>query len=202
MKKSKLPLSKRSLTTAFALMLTLSVTYGQKQIIQLPARQVTVQQTIKAIEQQTKMSVDYEQGKINLQKKVNFSNRKQSLANVLNQMLKNTGMEYDINQHHIVLRSADNQRANTPAPTQTRKGKAIKVTGHVVDAKGEPLVGVSIKGQNSGNIGVTDIDGNFRMDAQQGEPLLLSYVGFADKSVKANGDVNVTMEEDNKVLNH
>ena len=153
MKKSKLPLSKRSLTTAFALMLTLSVTYGQKQVIQLPARQVTVQQTIKAIEQQTKMSVDYEQGKINLQKKVNFSNRKQSLANVLNQMLKNTGMEYDINQHHIVLRSADNQRANTPAPAQTRKGKAIKVTGHVVDASGEPLVGVSVKGQNSGNIG-------------------------------------------------
>ncbi|MDY4409465.1 MAG: SusC/RagA family TonB-linked outer membrane protein [Prevotella sp.] len=202
MKKSKLPLGKRSLTTAFALMLTLSVTYGQKQVIQLPARQVTVQQTIKAIEQQTKMSVDYEQGKINLQKKVTFSNQKQSLANVLNRMLEGTGMAYDINQRHIVLRQSEGRRTTSPVSHQGRKGKAIKVTGHVVDASGEPLVGVSVKGQNSGNIGVTDVDGNFRMDAQEGEPLLLSYVGFADKSVKANGsELNVTMEEDNKVLN-
>ena len=124
MKKSKLPLGKRSLTTAFALMLTLSVTYGQKQVIQLPARQVTVQQTIKAIEQQTKMSVDYEQGKINLQKKVTFSNQKQSLANVLNRMLEGTGMAYDINQRHIVLRQSEGRRTTSPVSQRPSRSPA------------------------------------------------------------------------------
>ncbi len=200
MKNRKAPLGNRGMAAALALMLSLSMAYGQKQVIQLPARQATVQQVIKTIEQQTKMSVDYELGNIDLRKKVSFNSKKTNLASVLGQMLQGSGLEYEIQQRHIIIRKADtNTRHQQQQPR--KKAASEKVTGHVTDSNGEPLVGVSVKTKDGG-VAITDIDGNFSINASRGETLELSYVGFNNKEVRVKGNtVDTSLEEDNKVLN-
>ena len=77
-----------------------------------------------------------------------------------------------------------------------------KVTGHVVDAQGEPVIGASviIKGQQKGV--VTDIDGNYSIDVAKGETLQFSYIGFRSVQKVANKPtVDVVMTEDANVLN-
>lgn len=69
-----------------------------------------------------------------------------------------------------------------------------QITGTVVDDSSEPLLGVSIiiKGTTKGAI--SDFDGNYKIDAKQGDILVFSYVGFDTQEVTVNGTVvNVTM---------
>ncbi len=76
-----------------------------------------------------------------------------------------------------------------------------KITGKVKDAGGEPLVGVSIVETGTNNGTVTDIDGNYVLNTKTGSTLRLSYVGYITKEIKANPNMTIVLDEDNKVLN-
>lgn len=79
-----------------------------------------------------------------------------------------------------------------------------KISGKVVDESGEPLIGVTVRVKGSSNVGtVTDMDGQFSLQAAPASILSFSYVGYTEKVVKATsaGPMNVTLAEDNKQLN-
>ena len=81
--------------------------------------------------------------------------------------------------------------------------QTIKVKGQVVDQDGEPLIGatVRVKGATTGS--VTDIDGNFVIDAASNATLLISYVGYKDREVAVRGRAvieSIQMEADSHVL--
>ncbi|MGG6548742.1 UNVERIFIED_CONTAM: carboxypeptidase-like regulatory domain-containing protein, partial [Prevotella sp. 15_C9] len=46
--------------------------------------------------------------------------------------------------------------------------QAKKITGKVMDATGEPIIGASVLVKGTGTGTVTNVDGNFSVDAQQG----------------------------------
>ena len=76
------------------------------------------------------------------------------------------------------------------------------VKGQVIDGNGDPIIGatVQVKGSKTGS--VTDLDGNFSLNARPGETIIVSYIGFKTKETKAgNGPLNIKLEEDNKTLN-
>lgn len=77
-----------------------------------------------------------------------------------------------------------------------------KVTGTVVDASGEPIIGASVmvKGTSTGT--VTDFDGNFTLDAPQNATLVISYVGYRTQNLAVDGksQFNVTLDEDKQLL--
>ena len=72
------------------------------------------------------------------------------------------------------------------------------VTGTVVDAKGEPVVGagVQIKGTTTGV--VTDLDGNFAVKANDNATLVISSIGYktAEVAVGSRNNIKVVLEED------
>ena len=76
-----------------------------------------------------------------------------------------------------------------------------KVTGHVVDENGEPVIGASVvvKGTTIGT--VTDFDGNFVLEVpEEHKHLEISYVGMEKIMVRVAPQVNVTMESDSQAL--
>lgn len=77
------------------------------------------------------------------------------------------------------------------------------ITGTVLDAKGSPLPGVSIliKGTNTGTS--TDFDGNYSLNAKQGDVLVFTYIGFVTQEipVKEQRQINVVLQEDIAQLN-
>ena len=76
-----------------------------------------------------------------------------------------------------------------------------KVSGPVLDATGEPLIGVSVLEAGTNNGVVTDFDGNFTLTVKQGAKITFSYVGYNPQTLPAANGMKVTLEEDNKVLN-
>ena len=76
-----------------------------------------------------------------------------------------------------------------------------KVSGTVVDATGEPLIGVSVLEDGTTNGGITDFDGNFTLTVKSGAKLTFSYVGYTSQTLAAANGMKVTLQEDNTVLN-
>ena len=76
-----------------------------------------------------------------------------------------------------------------------------KVSGTVVDATGEPLIGVSVLEEGTTNGGITDFDGNFTLTVKSGAKLTFSYVGYTSQTLAAANGMKVTLQEDNTVLN-
>lgn len=76
-----------------------------------------------------------------------------------------------------------------------------QVSGKVTSAEdGEPIIGASIKvaGTNTGT--VTDINGNFSLNAPTNAKLEISYIGMTSTSVKAGKNMKIVLEPDAKVL--
>ena len=76
----------------------------------------------------------------------------------------------------------------------------IDVKGHVKDAQGEPIIGATVRVVNTQNATVSDFDGNFNLKANQGAEISISYVGYQTATVKAAPTLNVTLQDDQTVL--
>ena len=78
---------------------------------------------------------------------------------------------------------------------QTVKGSVISGSDN------EPLIGASVMVQGTKTGAVTDLDGNFTIEAKNGQTLEVSYLGFITQKVKVNGSVvQVTLQEDKHSL--
>ena len=75
------------------------------------------------------------------------------------------------------------------------------VSGVVSDENGVPLPGANVIIENT-NTGVsTDFDGNFEINAAQGDVLALSYIGYTTQFITANGQMglNISLQLDNEL---
>lgn len=76
------------------------------------------------------------------------------------------------------------------------------VKGQVLDSTGEPVIGATVKVQGSKTGAVTDLDGNFSLNAAPGSMIEISYIGYKNQTVKAgSAPLKVTLKEDNQTLN-
>ena len=76
-----------------------------------------------------------------------------------------------------------------------------QISGKVTASEdGSPVIGASIKvvGTNTGT--VTDIDGNFTLNAPAGAKLEITYIGMNSTSVKAGKNMKIVLDPDNKSL--
>lgn len=77
----------------------------------------------------------------------------------------------------------------------------MTVTGKVVDAKGEPLIGVSVLEAGTTNGTITDVDGRFTLNVGKQSTLELSYIGYKTQRLAPKTSLGtITMHEDTEVL--
>ncbi|MDL2213026.1 TonB-dependent receptor [Bacteroides sp. OttesenSCG-928-E20] len=78
--------------------------------------------------------------------------------------------------------------------------QTVSVKGHVKDAFGEPVIGanVVVKGSSVGTI--TDIDGNFTLNAPLNSTIEVSFIGYKTVEVQAAASVMVTLQDDTVLL--
>lgn len=60
---------------------------------------------------------------------------------------------------------------------------SVKITGKVVDAQGEPVIGATVMEKGTTNGIITDIDGNFILSVSPNRKLQVSYVGYKTQEV-------------------
>ena len=76
-----------------------------------------------------------------------------------------------------------------------------QVSGVVVDAKGEPVIGASIQAKGTTQGTISDYDGKFEMEVPESvKTLVVSFVGMATQEVAAGKNLKITMMENSEVI--
>lgn len=171
-----------------------------QQVIKLSSKMqdVTVQEVLASVEQQTDYHFTYNPMQIGADRRVTIDLNNKSVTEILDELFLGKKVQYVVEGNNIVL-FADNKRVNLKGGNQ-QKTKVVK--GTVLDVTGMPVIGanVTVKGTTQGTI--TDMDGKFSLEVAEGDILQVTYIGFANQEVKVGTQTNlsVTLKEDAEAL--
>jgi TonB-linked SusC/RagA family outer membrane protein len=75
------------------------------------------------------------------------------------------------------------------------------ITGTVVDAAGETIIGANVFEKDTRNSTVTDLNGKFTLIVAEGAVLQVSFLGYTTQDVAASPNMTVVLMEDTRTLN-
>ena len=195
------PFSKR-LLLALVLAGGLSLS-ASGQTVTFNVSNVSVQKAMNKFHRQTGYSFVFAADDVDVSRVVSVHGNKAKLSNVINQILDGQNVSYTVEGKHIVVTPQQQQEKTSVKTSTPSQGNTKKIKGRVVDEKGEPIVGATVKVKGSSEGTITNIDGNFSMTVPANGTIEISYVGFTTQqlSVGKKLQMDVTLHEDNKELN-
>lgn len=188
---------KHSLKLRFTLLslciLTFIGGYSQTGQVNLNLKNATVKELFKEIEKQTSYRFSFRDIEVNDKKGVTISAQGKELKELLTTELAKQQLSYIVSGNKIIV---------SPAKKDNKSIKDKKVTGKVIDTKGDPIIGATIMEKGTTNGTVTDFDGNFILNVSENSTLDVSYIGFQTQSVKAvyGKNLAVVLNEDAELL--
>jgi TonB-linked SusC/RagA family outer membrane protein len=159
-------------------------------------KNATLKSVLEEVERQTNYSIAYEVGDVNVNKRITATFKKAPLRTVLDKVLGD-GLTYEISNRMIAVKKS------RPAKTKQSpsNGPKEKISGKVLDEKGEPVIGATVRVKGTNEAAVTDLDGNFTITADESSKIEISYMGYMSKEIPANQDnVTVNLAPDEKML--
>lgn len=165
--------------------------------INLQVQVKSLGEVLERIEHQSGYSFVYDESLIDINRKVSLTVENERLADVLKRLFRDTDILYSFSDNNILL-----SRKSTSKDLSKPGKKKIKITGNVTDQKGEAVIGanISVKGENTGTI--TDLDGNFGLEVEEGKNITVSYIGYVSQELVANGNgpVKIKLAEDARLI--
>ena len=76
----------------------------------------------------------------------------------------------------------------------------VAVKGLIKDSTGKPVIGANVVVKGTTNGTITDLDGVFRLNANQGDILTVSFIGFKTQEVPAAASLNIILKDDTELL--
>lgn len=184
------------LTCLFMLALLVQVsanTFSQNTKLSLSGQNLSIEQVLSRIEDQSEYSFFYNAKEVDLSKLVSFDLKDQAIEEVLNLLMEGTGLTYTINNKLIVIHKGQNSDLSIPG----QENKTI--TGKVTDSQSTPLPGVTVVVKGTTNGTITDFDGNFTLgNVPADATIVFSFVGMKTQEFAVAGETvfNVTLTED------
>lgn len=165
---------------------------AQGNTITLSLDHTSLDNALKSIEKTSNYQFVYSNNLFPADSKVSVHVVNASLEDVLKTLLNRTGFSYKLMQGNLVAIS----KVNT--------ANDITIKGKVIDEKGLPLPGVSVRVKGSAKVTSTNMNGEFQLISAEERPvLLLSYIGYKTKEVIYGGQasMNISLEPDQSALN-
>lgn len=76
----------------------------------------------------------------------------------------------------------------------------IVVKGIVKDTTGEPIIGANVIVKGTTNDTITDFDGNFLLNANKGDIIIISFIGYRSQEAQAAASMNIILKDDTELL--
>ena len=186
------------LLAGFLFQANAETSYSQSARISIEMNNVTVEEVLNEIEAKSEFYFLYNNKLINVDRRVSVDVDAENIESVLQNLFKGTNVVYRIADKQIVLSRKD--LAQNTAVNGIQQSKVI--TGTVVDQNGMPIIGANIVVKGTTNGTITDMDGNFSLEAEKGSILQVSYIGFTDQEIKVGekNSLSITLKEDSKAL--
>lgn len=155
---------------------------------------VSIEQVLNQIEETSDYVFLYNNKAINGSRIVSVNSKSGDIREVLDEMFRGTNVTYKVVDKQIILFASENQAS--------QQKSTVSVNGTVKDVNGEPLIGVNVKVKGSTNGTITDMDGKFEFNANKGDIIEVSYVGYKTHEAKVVDakPMAIRLAEDSELL--
>lgn len=169
------------------------------QNISISKKNASIPSLLREIRLQTGYDFFFEENTLNEAKTVTIHIKNGSLDEVLQTVFKGQPFTYSVSQNTVIIK---NRGKVKPLKETNLRDVDIKIAGTVRDSMGEPLVGVSIKVKGTSVGTVTNMSGNYVIDASTDAILVFTYVGFKTIEVPVQGRtaINIVMQRDDAAI--
>ncbi|MFC4870966.1 SusC/RagA family TonB-linked outer membrane protein [Negadavirga shengliensis] len=174
--------------------------------ISINAESLTLKEILDKVQEQTAFSFTYNQALGRDKQKFTFSLDGSNLRDLLQTLADSTDFGFKrVNQNIYVVKN----KVKTPLAQSFQEGEEIvtsymniDISGTVSDENGNPIPGatVIVEGTNVGT--VTDIDGKFSLNVDEGAVIRISYIGYQSQSLTVTNQstYRIVMVEDQSSL--
>ena len=173
--------------TAFLLLaLALQVSArGVSQTVTFQGKGDVLPKIFRAIEEQTGYVVFYSRNMLQLAKPVDIQVRNMPLKQFLDQAFTNQPLKYVIENKSILISPKTEQATEKKNELLYEALAVVNIKGTVTDSAGTPLAGalITVKGAER-PVAAADDNGRFAVDANVGDILVVSFIGYASKEVR------------------
>lgn len=168
--------------------------YAQDTRLSLNIENQPIQEILEIIEEQTEFRFMYDATVVDLNQRKSIKCKNQSVAKILDDLFKDSGISYKIDDRQIAL-----SRSEILNNFQQTTQQQLTVTGKVTDQSGQPLPGATIvvKGTTQGT--VTDAEGNYSLsNVAVNATLVFSFVGMETQEINVGNRtrIDVTLQEE------
>lgn len=180
-----------------ALLLTAAVlqvsAHAISQSVSYSGKNVALEKVLSVVEKQTGYVFLYSQTVLQQSRPVTIGASNLSLTAFLELLFKEQPIRYVVRSKSIFLSLKEGPPvvlADSSAaimPDVIPDWSPIPVGGKVVDAEGNPLAGATIANRRTKQIAMSGADGSFTLEAEKGDILIITYVGYAETSVRVSG---------------
>ncbi|SEB06671.1 TonB-linked outer membrane protein, SusC/RagA family [Chitinophaga terrae (ex Kim and Jung 2007)] len=163
--------------------------YAQSALITLTVKNEKLESVLKKLKQQTGYSFIYENELLDNTSPVTLQAVKQSLKSVLDECFRNQPLQYSVVDKSVII-SKRGSNKTTP--------ESITVRGRVLDSKGEPMPGVTIRSRNNNANVQSKDDGTFSLTLKEANDVVIfTFVGYITQEVAVSGSttLNITLKE-------
>lgn len=169
------------LLTVFCMSVSAKV-FSQR--ITLSEKNVSLPSVLKAIEKQSGYQSFYDLKLLRSVGKINIDLNGATVEQALEQALSGKPLIFSIVDNIIVIKRGKIESLSWAILKD-------KITGIVLDEKGLPLPGVSVRVKDNNTGSTTDNDGKFQLNAKKGDILVFSYVGYAMQEIALTGNTSL-----------
>ena len=153
---------------------------GSAQSVSISGTGLTLKQVFTEIEKQTGYVFFSNKEMLANTRKISIAAVNQPLKEVLSKVLDNQGLDFLIQGKTIIL---SRKRFGASLPELVLEQPYSLITGRVTDTDGAPMAGVNIQIKGSTKGVVSAPNGTFTINANAGDVLVFSFVGFTPREL-------------------
>lgn len=178
----------RQLILFFLVVGNIGVLSAQSQGVTIELKNSTLEELFSVIEEQTTYRFAYRNVVLDNAEDVTVSVSNASVTDVLDAVLKDKNLDYNIvSEKSIVI---FDKRPDSAADSS----ETIIVKGSVYDETQTPVIGANIVVEGSNVATVSDVEGNFSINAPANGKLEVSYVGYNKEQVEIKGRTTLRID--------
>lgn len=154
----------------------------------------TIIEILKELEENSTFLFCYNDKEVDVNRKMSINVSNASIEQVLDLILKKNKYTYRVINHQILIEL--DKDTNNKIAQQSRL-----ISGKVLDSQGEPIAGANVMVKGTSNGTITDLDGNFTIEASDNATLQISFIGFITQELSAkNTNITISLHEDTQKL--